>query len=87
MGIKYITECCRLFKEGRADVHDNEKNGWLSIVYDECMTNIEEPVRAKRRLILDKLNELFPHISPSFLGEIVTDILGYGKLGTKNTYT
>lgn len=79
MSRQHVSKWCRLFKEGRTDTHDDKRSGRPSIVSNETK-KIEETVRANQRLTLDNLNELFPDISRSLLGEIVTEQLGYKKL-------
>jgi len=47
------------FNFGRTEIHDNEKSGWLSMVTDEPVKNIEEYILSDHRLIIDDLHELY----------------------------
>lgn len=68
------------FKEGRTDTHDEERSGRPSVVSEELVQQVDEKIRSDRRVTLDSLHEMFPHISRTVMGEIVSEKLDYRKL-------
>lgn len=67
------------FKEGRTDTHDEERSGRPSVVLEELVQQVNEKIRSDRRVTLDSLHEMFPHISRTVMGEIVSEKLDYRK--------
>jgi hypothetical protein len=77
MGDSCVRECCRKFRDGRTDVHDEGGQERHSIVIDELGQNVEECLRGKRRFTISELSEGFPQTSRTTLYRTVTDRLGY----------
>lgn len=69
---QHITKWVRLFKEDRTDTHDEERTGRLSAISDELLQKVEDQVRSDCRMTLDNPHEVFPHISRTLLGKIVS---------------
>ena len=68
-----------MFKNGRTNVHDEERIGRLTIVTDELVAKINEKIHENRRFTITEFSLEFPEISGSLLHEIVTEKLGYHK--------
>ena len=83
-GNKVMTESsvrkwCIQFKNGRTNVHDEEKSGRPSIVTDDLVAEVDEKIRENRRFTITELSQCFPQVSQTLLFEIVTQKLGYHK--------
>lgn len=74
-----VRQWVRFFKNGRTNVHDDERSGRPSLVTDDLENKVNEKVREDRRFTISELSHHFPEISRSLLHEIVTKKLGYHK--------
>lgn len=74
-----VRKWCIQFKNGRTNVHDEEKSGRPSIVTDELVAKVDEKVRENRRFTITELSLCFPQVSRTLLFEIVTQRLRYHK--------
>lgn len=74
-----VRQWCIRFKNGRTNVHDEEKSGRPSIVTDELVASVNEMIRSNRRFTITELSLCFPQISRTVVYEIVTQKLGYHK--------
>lgn len=70
----------RNFKQGRDNVHDEERSGRPSLITDDLKKRVDDFIRKDRRVKLSELSKQFPEISRSLLYEIVTDHLNYRKI-------
>ena len=71
---------CRLFKENRANVHDEERNGRLSLVTDDLKAKVNAKIRENRELTIYELYEHFPDVFRFLAHEVVSEYLHYKKL-------
>jgi hypothetical protein len=67
-----VRKWCRMFNEGRTNVHDEERSGRPSLITEDLKKQIDEQIRQDRRSTLDELYEKFPQISRSLLHEILS---------------
>lgn len=74
-----VRKWCSQFKNGRTNVHDEEKSGRPSIVTDELVAKVDDNIRENRRFTITELSLCFPQVSRTLLFEIVTQKLGYHK--------
>jgi transposase len=74
-----VRKWCRMFNEGRTNVHDGERSGRPSLITEDLKIQIDEQIRQDRRSTLDELHEKFPQISRSLLHEILNKHIGYKK--------
>jgi hypothetical protein len=74
-----VRQWCRMFKDGRTNVHDEERSGRPSVVSDDLVQSVDQKICERRRFTISGLSREFPHISRSVPCEIVTDRLGYHK--------
>jgi transposase len=58
-----VRKWCRMFNEGRTNVHDEERSGRPSVITVDLKKQIDEQIRQDRRSTLDELHEKFPQIS------------------------
>ena len=72
-----IWKWCIHFKNGRTNVHDEEKSGCSSVVTDELDAEVDEKIRENRRFTITELSLSFPQVSRTLLFEIVAQKLGY----------
>ncbi|GFV34344.1 mariner Mos1 transposase [Trichonephila clavipes] len=72
-----IRKWCIQFKNGRTNVHDEEKSLRPGIVTDELVAKVDEKIREIRRFIITELSLSFPQVSRTWLLQIVTQKLGY----------
>ncbi|XP_049952649.1 histone-lysine N-methyltransferase SETMAR-like [Schistocerca serialis cubense] len=71
---------CRHFSEGRTEVHDEQRTGRPSVIFDALLWRTEDAIRANRRLTLKELHQIIPDVSMTTLYDVVTVKLGYRKL-------
>ncbi|GFY27883.1 histone-lysine N-methyltransferase SETMAR [Trichonephila clavipes] len=76
MGRKWL----RVFKDGRTNIHDEERSGRPSVITDELIQKVDCKVKENRRFTISSLAEMFPAVSRSVLYEIVSERLNYRKL-------
>jgi hypothetical protein len=57
-----VRKWCREFKDGRTDVHDEQRSGWPS-VSDEMIAKMEETMLKDRRVTVRELCEMIPDVS------------------------
>jgi len=74
-----VRQWCIDFKNGRTNIHNEERSGRPTVVTDELVAKINEKVRENRRFTITELSEHFPQISRSLVHEIVVGKLGYHK--------
>jgi hypothetical protein len=63
---------CRMFKDGRTYVYDEERSGWPSVMSDDLVQDIDQKVCERRRFTIAELSCEFPQISRTVLYEITT---------------
>jgi len=68
-----------LFKEGRTNVHDEERNGRPSVITDDLMEKVNTTIRGNRRFTISELSLKFPQVSRSVIYDIVSEKLAYKK--------
>jgi hypothetical protein len=69
----------RMFRDGRTNVHDEERSGRPSEGSDDLAQSVDLKICEKRRLKNSELSCEFPQISRTVLYEIITVRLGYHK--------
>jgi hypothetical protein len=67
-----MRKLCRMFNEGRTNVHDEERSGRPSLITEDLKNKINQHIRGNRRFTLDKVHENFPQIYLSVKTEIVS---------------
>jgi hypothetical protein len=75
-----VRRCCRMFNEGRMNVHDDDRSGRPSLVTADLFDQVNEKIQENRIFTMSELSTHFPHISPSLLHDIVTEHLHYHEL-------
>ena len=78
-----VMQWCIVFKNGRTNIHDEERSGRPTIVTDELVAKINVKINANRRFTITEFSLEFPPISRSLLHEIVTEKLDYHKFCTR----
>jgi hypothetical protein len=79
-----VRKWCIWFKNGRTNVHDEERSGCPSIMTDDLLAKVDEKIRENHRFTITELLLCFPQVSRTLLFEIVTHKLGYHKFCAKN---
>jgi len=80
MSAGMVRKWCVMFKNGRTNVHDEERSGRPSIQTDEIVSEVDQKLRSDRRLTISALAEEFPTLGRTTVYKIVTESLGYHKL-------
>jgi len=75
-----VRQWCHLFKEGRTNVHDEERSSRPSVITDDLMEKVNTTIRGNRRFIISELSLKFPQVSRSVIYDIVSEKLGSKKL-------
>jgi hypothetical protein len=79
-----------MFKDGRTNIHDEERSGRPSVVSDDLVQSVDQKICGRRRFTISELSSEFPQILHTILYEIITVRLGYHKvlrnIGSENTH-
>ncbi|GFU89680.1 histone-lysine N-methyltransferase SETMAR [Trichonephila clavipes] len=75
-----VRKWVRAFKDGRTNIHDEERSGRPSVITDEQIQKVDCKVKENRRFTISSLAEKFPAGSRRVLYEIVSERLNYRKL-------
>ncbi|KAL4119599.1 hypothetical protein QTP88_012398 [Uroleucon formosanum] len=75
-----VRQWCRDFKNGRTNVHDEERSGRPSVQTDEIVSLVDQKLRSDHRLTISALADEFPNLGRTTVYTIVTEKLGYHKL-------
>ena len=62
----------RAFRDGRTNIHDEERSGRPSVNTDDLIQKVDCKVRENRRFTISSLCKEFPAVSRSVVYEIVT---------------
>ncbi|KAJ4433160.1 hypothetical protein ANN_15417, partial [Periplaneta americana] len=80
MNERNVKKWCKMFNNGRTNVHDETRPGRPSLITEDLKTKVNDRILQDRRTSLDELHIAFPDISRSLLGETVLQHLGYHKI-------
>jgi hypothetical protein len=72
-----VRQQCRMFKDGRTNVHDEKQCGQPSVVSDDFIQSVDQKICERQHFTISKLLCEFPKISCTVLYEIITVRLGY----------
>lgn len=75
-----VRKWVRAFKDGRSNVHDEERSGRPSVITEDLVQKVDQKVKGNRRFTISALSDEFPLVSRSVLYEIVSERLKYRKL-------
>jgi len=67
-----VRQWCRLFKEGRTNVNDEERSVRPSVITDDLMEKLNTTIRGNRRFTISELSLEFPQVSRSVIYNIVS---------------
>jgi hypothetical protein len=62
-----VRRWCRMFSEGRTNVHDDDTSGRPSLVTADLPDQVNDNIRENRRSSMSELSTHFPQISGSLL--------------------
>jgi hypothetical protein len=79
----HVRQWCRMLKDGRTKVHDEEQSGWQIVASDDLVQNVDQKICERRHFTISELSREFPRISRTLLCEISTVRLGCHKLCTR----
>jgi transposase len=66
-----VRKWCRMLKDGRINVHHEERSGQPSVVSDDLVQNVDQKICETRHFRISELACGFPQISPTVLCEII----------------
>jgi hypothetical protein len=78
-----VRQCCRMFKNGRTDVHNEEQSGQLSIVSEDLVQSVDQEICERRCFTISELLCEFSQISCALLCEIIRVRPDYHKFCTR----
>jgi transposase len=58
-----VRQWCRMFKDGQANVQDEEQSGWPSVVSDDLVQNVDQKICERQHFTILELLCDFPQIS------------------------
>ena len=68
-----VRKWVRAFKDGRKNVHDEERSGQTSVINYDLLQEVDEKVKMNRRFAIPSLSEELPQVSRSVLYEMVSN--------------
>jgi hypothetical protein len=71
-----LRQCCRMFKDGQRNVHDEKPSGQPSVVGDDFVQIIDQKICQRRCFTISQLLCGFPQIAHIVLYKIITVRLG-----------
>lgn len=74
-----VHKWCRLFNEGRTNIHYKEHSGWPTVKNVDFTRKVYEKIHQNRRFTIDQLHDKFLQVPRSVVYQIVTDNLHYNK--------
>ena len=74
-----VRHWCHLFKEGRMNVHGEERSGRPSVITDNLAEKVNTAIRGNRCFTISEMSLEFPWVSRSVIYNIVSEKLGYKK--------
>ncbi|GFV52799.1 histone-lysine N-methyltransferase SETMAR [Trichonephila clavipes] len=74
-----VRKWARKFKDGRTNIHDEERLGHPSVITDVLMQAVETKIRENRIFTITILSLEFPDVSQSVVYKIVTEDLNFKK--------
>lgn len=75
-----VRKWCRLFNEGRTNIHDDERSGRPTVKSEDLVQKVDDEIRQNRRFTIDELHEKFQQVSRSVIYAIVSEQLHYKKI-------
>jgi hypothetical protein len=72
-----VRQWCRMFKDWRTNVYDEERSGHTSVVSDYLVQFVDQKICEIRRFTISELSCEFPQISHTLLYESIAVRLGY----------
>jgi hypothetical protein len=79
-----------MFKDGRTNVHDEERGGPPSVVSNDLVQSVDQRICERRRFKISEISCEFPQISRTVLYKIITVRLGYQQVlrnvGSENVH-
>jgi len=75
MNTASVRKWCKMFRNGRTDVHDAEISGRPSVITDALKQKLKRIIRENRHFTIIEGYEQFPEVSRTFVYEIVTEHL------------
>lgn len=83
-GVKAMSEgkvrkWVREFKDGRENVHDEDRSGRPSVITEDLVTAVDAKIHEDRRFTITTLSMKFPQVSRSVLYKIVSENLNFKK--------
>jgi hypothetical protein len=70
---------CRMFKDGRTNVHDEKRSGRPSVLSDDLARSVDQKICDRRCFTVSELSYEFPQIAHTILCENITVRLGCHK--------
>jgi transposase len=67
-----VRQWCRMFKDGRTNVHNEERSGRPAVVSDDLVQNVDQNICERSRFTISELSYELPQISHALLYEIIT---------------
>jgi hypothetical protein len=67
-----VRQWCRMFKDGRTNVHDEERSCRPSVVSDDIVLSVDKIISKRRRFTISRVSCEFPQILPPVFYEVFT---------------
>ncbi|GFV42004.1 uncharacterized protein TNCV_2838231 [Trichonephila clavipes] len=75
-----VRKWARKFKDGRTNVCDEERSGWLSVITDDLMEAVETKIRENRTFTIITLSLELPDVPRSVVYKIVPEDFNFKNL-------
>ena len=82
-----VRKWCTMFRNGRTDVHDNERSGRPSVITDALKQKVNHIIRENRHFTISEVYEQCLEVSRTIVYEIITKHLQYRKIARRPSGT
>jgi hypothetical protein len=79
-----VRRLCRMFSEGRTNVHDDDRSGCPSLVTADLLDQVNEKIRGNRRFAMSELSTHFSFFTARLRHEVLAVSQIVCKMGNKN---
>ena len=80
MNTASVRKWCKMFRNGRTDVHDTERSGRPSVITDALKQKVNRIIQENRHFTISEVYEQCPEVSHSVVYKIVTEHMQYRKI-------
>jgi hypothetical protein len=71
----------RMFKDGRTNVHNEERSGWPSVLSDALVQSFDQKICERRHFTISELSCELPQISRTLINKLGSTVTSFAQHG------